>query len=333
MSSRIAGPRWVIDNDAAGSRLDAFLARQEEVGSRRRASAWLDRGKVFLNGIEASRADAGRLLAAGDVVELWVDRPGTATARARGLAAARDKLRIVIEDHAVLVADKPPGLLVEPLPQPRAPAARRSSSSAAPARPACEITMLDLVADHLRRFSARSPRIVHRIDRDTSGLVVFALTAPAWIGLKWQFAKRTAVRQYFALVEGIPAPAADTWRDALAWDGRRLRQTSVGWNDPRAREAIMSYRVVERFGDVALLKVELTTGRRNQIRVQAGLRGYPLVGEKIYRFGRAPTGPAFGRQALHAALLSFLHPATGERVTVTSPLAGDMALLLERLSK
>jgi len=340
------GRRVVVGAEDAGSRLDAWLSRLEEIGSRRRARLWLERGKIFLNEREASVADTGRLLNSDDVVTVWADRPGSAAKVPRELTAARASLRIAYQDQHLLIADKPAGVLVEPLP--RAQGKDAAARGQAGSRPAAEVTMLDLVADHLRAHPARSPRVVHRIDRDTSGLVVFALTAPAWVHLKRQFARRTARRRYLAVIEGNPE-AQGTWRDTLAWRPESLRQTTARPDDPRAREAILSYRVVERFREAALIEVDLLTGRRNQIRVQAALRGHPVVGERIYRRRRTATPghrPStsgrrdrsrddrplpFGRQALHAASLTFIHPVTGQSLTVTSPLPEDMKKLLESL--
>jgi len=338
--------RLVVGPEAAGSRLDAWLAALDEVGSRRRARLWLERGKISLNEREASAADAATALSPGDVVQVWADRPGSAQKVPRELAAARASLRIAYEDDHLLVADKPAGLLVEPLPGTRpnvGDAPRRRAES----RQEAGVTLLDLVADHLRARRSRAPRVVHRIDRDTSGLVVFALTPAAWVHLKRQFARRTAGRRYLAVVEGNPV-AQVTWRDTLAWRPERLRQTPARPDDPRARDAILSYRVVERFQGAALIEVDLLTGRRNQIRVQAALRGHQLVGERVYRsttpadYRQVPPASgtrqlaaqaavAFDRQALHAARLTFIHPVTGQPLAVASPCPDDMGALLEKL--
>jgi 23S rRNA pseudouridine1911/1915/1917 synthase len=313
-----AGPRWRIDAAAAGLRLDAWFARQPVVGSRARASEWIDRGKVFLNDRELTRRDAGRRLRAGDTVDLWVDRPGTAQAPRRGVSAARRTLRIVFEDAALLVADKPAGVLVEPL----------------PGEEGAEITLLDLVEDHLRTDVRAHALLVHRIDRDTTGLVLFAKTQTAWADLKRQFASHSPERTYLALLEGEPQPAAGVWRDRLVWDGGELRQRRAPPTEARGREAVARYRVLEQFPDIALVEIRLETGKRNQIRVQAGMRGHPLVGEKMYTF-RPPRDPSrghqFPRQALHAARLGFQHPAHGTRLVVNSPLPGDIREMLDRL--
>jgi 23S rRNA pseudouridine1911/1915/1917 synthase len=311
---------WTIGPDDAGGRLDAWLARRPEVASRARAREWLARGKVFLNGRELAFADAGAVLRPGDLVGLWEDRPGSARRAAREVAAARGRLRVAHEDRAVLVADKPPGMLVEPLP--------------GDAR--AEVTLLDLVNDHLRAAPRARALVVHRIDRDTSGLVLFAKTVAAQAALKRQFERHAPERVYLALVRGRVRPSSGTWTDRLTWDKTRLVQTRSHPRDARAKDAVARYRVVEQFAAAALLEVSLVTGKRNQIRVQAGLRGHPVVGERQYLFGAvaAPPGaPTLGRQALHAARLAFEHPVTDARVEMTAPLPEDMARLIDTLRR
>jgi 23S rRNA pseudouridine1911/1915/1917 synthase len=312
------GREWTIGPEDAGRRVDTWLARRAEVGSRARAGAWIARGKIFLNGLELALADAGRPLKAGDHVRLWEDRPGSARRAAREVAAARHRLRIAHEDRALLVADKPPGLLVEPL----------------PGDGPTEVTLLDLVADHVRATKRTRPLVVHRIDRDTSGLVLFAKTPQAQEALKQQFARRRAERLYLAVLRGQIRPAAGMWSDRLTWDADRRLQRRAHPREARAREAIARYRVLEQFDTAALVEVSLVTGKRNQIRVQAGLRGHPLIGERQYTFGAPPMArgePTLNRQALHAHRLSFRHPVTGTRLSVTAPVPDDLARLIESL--
>ena len=306
---------WTIGAAEAGLRLDLWLSRRPEAGSRGRARAWLERGKVFVNGEAVTFADAGRKLKAGDRVGLWMDRPGTSHPRKREVVAARRTLDVVLEDSDLLVADKPAGLLVEPL----------------PGEASGEVTLIDLVADHLRSRVRIRPFVVHRIDRDTSGLVVFALTRPAQEALKKQFEARRPERIYLAVVRGTVTPPSGTWRDRLAWDKDRLIQKRAHATEAAAKDAIARYSLVEQFQGAALVEVALVTGKRNQIRVQAGSRGLPLVGERLYTFGApppAPGEPTLGRQALHAARLSFTHPTTGKRVRVEATMPQDMRTLI-----
>jgi 23S rRNA pseudouridine1911/1915/1917 synthase len=173
---------------------------------------------------------------------------------------------------------------------------------------------------------------VHRIDQDTSGIVVFAKDAATQKALKDQFKRREPDRVYQAVVYGIPEPSAGTWRDFLVWDERALIQKETHPRDPRATEAICTYETIERFNGSALIEVRLRTGRRNQIRIQARLRGHTLVGEERYVYGPESLRPiAFGRQALHAWQLSFLHPAEGRVMAFEARPPRDFAELLTRL--
>ena len=173
---------------------------------------------------------------------------------------------------------------------------------------------------------------MHRIDRDTSGVVLFAKHAAAQAALKQQFLRHEPERVYQAVVYGAPAPPAGTWRDHLTWDQRFLIQKETHPRDPRGTEAISEYRTVERFADTSLIEVRLVTGKRNQIRIQARLRGHTLVGEQRYVYGPANLRPIdFGRQALHAARLRVKHPTTGAPLTFEAPLPRDLVELVAEL--
>ena len=309
-------PNWTVTDAEAGERLDKFLAAADRAGSRAKAVAALDRGKVFVNDTELSRADAGNRVAAGDVVRLWIDRPGSAKRRAT-LGERRD-LPIVYEDDQIVVLDKPPGLLAVPLPPERRSDARS--------------VFEDLTA-HLTR-SRRRPFVVHRIDRDTSGLVLFAKSAAGQEALKAQFKRHEPERVYLAIVYGHPSPRAGTWRDTLAWDTRALIQKETSPRDPRGKTALCHYRVVEALDGASLIEVSLVTGKRNQIRIQARLRGHTLVGEQRYVYGPDMLRPiAFPRQALHAHRLVFAHPADGREMRFEAPLPPDLAALLVRFRR
>ena len=307
---------WHIDPLAAGLRLDRFLAADDRLGSRRQVVRALERGKVLVNGVEAAPAEAGRQLVVGDLVRVWMDRPGTA--HRRGTRAARHgELPIVYEDDAIIVVNKPPGLLTVRLP-------RRSGAP----------SVQDELAAHLRSRGRRRPLVVHRIDRDTSGLVVFATRADAQARLREQFKRHEPERAYLAVVYGHPSPASVTWRDHLAWDRDRLIQVETSSGDPRGRAAQSDYRVVEAFRDASLLEVRLVTGKRNQIRLQARLRGHVLVGEQRYVNGPDHPRPiAFPRQALHARRLAFRHPVDNRPLHFEAPLPPDLSSLIERLRR
>ena len=304
---------WTIDRDLAGTRLDKFLADAERLGSRARAASALRRGKVFLNEQEADSAQAAARLAVGDVVRVWMDRPGSAKRRPTTVRSA-DRLRIVYEDEALLVLDKPPGLLVVPL----------DRRSAAP-------SVYELVDDHLRSHKRR-PFVAHRIDRDTSGLVVFAKDRPTQRHLRAQFKRHEPERIYLAVVYGRPDPPTGTWRDVVVWDDKSLVQKETHPRDPKGKAAVSTYRTIESFATTSLIEVSLRTGKRNQIRLQARLRGHTLVGEQRYTFGPDALRPiAFPRQALHAHRLAFRHPVDGRPLRFEAPMPDDLAALVKRL--
>jgi 23S rRNA pseudouridine1911/1915/1917 synthase len=306
---------WTVGSADAGQRLDKFLAAPDRAGSRPKAAAALERGKVFVNDREMTLADAAARVAAGDVVRLWMDRPGTARRRS-SLGRDRD-LPVVHEDDALIVVDKPAGLLAVPLPLQRRNDAR---------------SVFEDLKIYLSGRGRRRPFVVHRIDRDTSGLVLFAKTENAQLALKEQFKRHQPERVYDAVVYGVPSPPSGTWHDHLVWDTKALIQKETSPRDPRGKEAISHYRVVEALAGASLIEVRLVTGKRNQIRIQARLRGHTLVGERRYVYGPEALRPiAFPRQALHAHRLAFRHPADGREMAFEAPLPDDMTTLIARL--
>ena len=310
-------PEWTVDANDAGLRLDKFLAAPDRAGSRPRAAAALERGKVFVNDREMTLADAAARVAVGDLVRLWTDRPGTA--KRRSSLGVESNLPVVYEDEALIVLNKPAGLLAVPL-----PLQRRHD----------EPSVFEDLKIYLGRRGRRRPFVVHRIDRDTSGLVLFAKAEGAQLVLKEQFKRRTPERVYHAVVYGVPSPVSGTWHDHLVWDVKALIQKETSPRDPRGKEAISRYRVLEPLAGASLIEVSLVTGKRNQIRIQARLRGHTLVGEVRYIYGPDQLRPiAFPRQALHAHRLTFRHPADGREMAFEVPLPDDMAALVARLRR
>jgi 23S rRNA pseudouridine1911/1915/1917 synthase len=312
MTAKDKGVRWTVGAAEAGLRLDKFLAAADRLASRGRVTKAVASGKVYLNDREASADDAGCRLAAGDTVRVWMDRPGSGR---RFGTTNIGKVRILFEDESLIVLDKPPGLLSVPL-------ERKSEAD----------SVYEHVERHLRSQGKKRPLVVHRIDRDTSGLVVFAKEAAAQQQLKDQFRRREPERVYLAVVYGHPSPPSGTWRDRLVWDRRALIQKETHPNDPRGVDAVSEYRTVESFADTSLVEVRLRTGKRNQIRIQARLRGHTLVGERRYTYGPDALRPmVFERQALHAARLAFRHPVDGRTLRLEAPLPADMKELIEGL--
>jgi 23S rRNA pseudouridine1911/1915/1917 synthase len=306
-------PSWVVSGDESGTRLDKFLAHPARIGSRGRVVEALDKGKIFLNDDEVRTRAGGRKLHTGDVLQYWPDRPGSSARRLRHHAVG---LSIVHEDDDLIVVDKPAGLLAVPLAQrPDAP------------------SVFAYLETHLR-VRRRVPLVVHRIDRDTSGLVLFAKNARAQEMLKDQFEQRDPERVYLAVVYGHPRPARGTWRDHLKWDPEALLQKRAHPREEKGKEAISHYAVVEELDGASLIEIRLETGKRNQIRIQARLHGHVLVGERLYVHGPDSLRPIpFPRQALHAARLAFAHPSTGQRVSFEAPLPPDLAGLVASLRR
>ena len=230
---------------------------------------------------------------------------------------ARRRLQIVHEDRSIIVVNKPAGLLTVPL--------ERQPDAA---------SVQDELVAYLRSRGRRKPFVVHRIDRDTSGLVVFARDPVAQQRLKDQFRRHEAERIYLAIVYGHPNPASGMWRDRLVWDRRALIQKETHPRDPHGTDAQCTYRVIEAFEKASLIEVTLLTGKRNQIRLQARLRGHTLVGEERYVYGPPEMRSIdFSRQALHAHRLAFTHPTTGRALQFEAPLPADLNDLVARLRR
>jgi len=311
----MANTEWRIEEATSGIRLDKFLADATRLGSRGRAMSALERGKIYLNDTEASLSDAGRRLITGDVVRAWLDRPGSSKRHPRtGVVEGVD---IIHEDDELIVVNKPAGILTVPL-------ERRPDA----------LSVLGQIESRFRSHGRKRVFPVHRIDQNTSGLVIFAKHAASQRILKEQFKRREPERVYWAVVYGTPDPAEGTWRDVLVWDEKALIQKETHPRDPRGQEAVSRYAVLEVFDQASLIEVTLHTGRRNQIRIQARLRGHTLVGEDRYVYGPGSLRPIdFGRQALHARRLSIRHPIDDRTLELEAPLPSDFLELLTRLRR
>jgi 23S rRNA pseudouridine1911/1915/1917 synthase len=311
----------VVDAAQAGWRLDKVLAALPSVGSREKARQALRSGKVSVDGAAMGPDDAGRTLPEGARITIAWSRPGTGKRVTAGREAMeRAGVRVIFEAEHVLVADKPAGLLTD--------AADRDQARN-------DDTLRKRVRAWLGGAMAWP---VHRIDRDTTGIVLFAKNERARDALKEQWGARTPLREYAAVLEGDLPGESGHWADWMAWDQRGKIQRPT---PPHAEDAVLAeadWRVLERFRGATLVEVRLVTGRRNQIRLHAQLAGYPMVGDRLY--GGLPRGgglPArrspirFDRQALHARRLGLLHPATKQPVTWESPLPDDLQRLLRFL--
>ena len=291
--------RVEVPSDAAGLRLDRFLADLPGVGSRAAAERLLAAGAVLVDG---STARKSARLGGGEVVELPEEEDAGA------LEPADVGLTIAYEDDHLLVVDKPAGVVVHP-----------SAGHA-------EGTLVHGVLEHgAAGGEEERPGIVHRLDRDTSGLLVVARSPEAHARLKQLVQKHEVEREYLALVRGRPRSRAGRIEAPIGRDRRDPTRQSLDTDRPR--NAVTHFELVELFGDYALLRIRLETGRTHQIRVHLAAIGLPVVGDPVYG---APN-PALGRQFLHAARLAFTHPFTGERMEVESPLPAELGRYLEGL--
>ncbi|MFQ3665932.1 MAG: RluA family pseudouridine synthase [Sphingomonadaceae bacterium] len=299
----------LLGQEAAGLRLDRALALALPELSRERLKALIATGAVMLDGAPAR--DPARRVRGGERAAVAVPEPAPAQARAQAIPLA-----IVFEDAHLVVVDKPAGLVVHP----------------AAGNP--DGTLVNALLHHCGgRLSGiggvARPGIVHRIDKDTSGLLVVAKTDPAHRGLARQFAAHRILRRYVAVVLGMPTPPSGRIETNLARsDANRMRMAAVA--PPRGKPAITHWRLLEPLRGSACIECRLETGRTHQVRAHMAHIGHPLVGDQLYG-GRRVMAFGIGRQALHAAQLGFQHPVTGENLEFNSPISSDIQALVTRL--
>ena len=300
---------------AAGLRLDKALAEAVPLYSRERLKNLVQGGR--LSGLAGVIWDPATKMKGGEALTLDVPE-----ARPSDTVAQDIPLTIVHEDDHLLVVDKPAGLVVHP------------------AAGNYDGTMVNALLHHCAgRLSGiggvARPGIVHRIDKDTSGLLVVAKTDKAHDGLAAQFARHDVDRRYTAVVAGVPVPPAGRIEGALARSTANRQKMAIV-KDGRGKHAITHFRTVAAFDGAAQVECRLETGRTHQIRVHMASIGHALLGDAVY--GRTPgklapllKDMAFERQALHAATLGFVHPVTQEKLCFESPLPADMVALIGRL--
>ena len=305
-----------IGPDDVGVRLDAFLASQIEGWSRARLQRLIEAEDVLVNN---KPAKASYKLRESDELEVELVSPATTTFTPEAIP-----IEIVYEDDTLVVVNKPAGLVVHP-------AAGIHSG-----------TLANALAYHFQQLpnaTSVRPGIVHRLDRDTSGLLVVAKTEAALENLSDQFRARTVYKLYAALVHGRVASDSGRIEQPLARDpSNRTRMAVVRGG----RSALSIYRVARRFNRFTLLDVELKTGRTHQIRVHLAWLKHPVVGDETYGGGRDNTiqDPklksqirALNRHFLHAEKLAFTHPTTGERTLFHSPLPAELSKLLTEIKE
>lgn len=314
-----------VDQGQTPLRIDKFLAEHMQHSSRNRIQTAADAGFIHVNG---KPVKSNYKVRAGDVITLMLDRP-----RHDNTIVAEDiPLNIVYEDDVLMVVDKPAGLVVHP-------GAGNFHG-----------TLINAVAWHLRDMQSFDPNdpevgLVHRIDKDTSGLLVVAKTPDAKTNLGKQFFNKTTHRSYNALVWGNFTEEEGRIEGNIGRDPKdRLRMAVFPPDSEIGKSAVTHYRVLERFGYVTLVECILETGRTHQIRAHMKHIGHPLFaderygGTEILRGTRSASYKAFiqncfklcGRQALHARTLGFEHPLTGQQMDFNSELPADMEALISK---
>ncbi len=309
-----------VEEEDQGERLDRWLSKQADDLSRSRVKALLDDGRITLDGQVVSTANS-RLLINQEII---VRIPPAAPA----LPQPQDiPLTVVYEDEHLIVISKPAGMVVHP-------------AAGSP-----DGTLVNALLHHCQGSlsgigGVARPGIVHRIDKDTSGLLVVAKTDRAHHGLAEQFAAHTLDRAYWAVVWGRPSPSKGEITGNIGRSPQNRQKMAVVTRG--GKEALTRYRTLDRYQDgaISLVECRLATGRTHQIRVHMTHIGHTLLGDPLYGSQRrqksldltAQNGlSGFCRQALHAYRLGFVHPITGIPLTFTSPIASDIAALIQAL--
>jgi 23S rRNA pseudouridine1911/1915/1917 synthase len=291
--------------DGPQPRLDSFLAGREPGLTRSQIRRYIEQGLVRLNGDVAKGSQRLRL---GDVITLTIPPP-----RPTELVAQWMALTVVYQDGHLVVIDKPPGLSVHPGPGHSDRTLVNGLLALCP-----DLKDAGGIGGEVR------PGIVHRLDKDTSGLMIVAKNQQAHNGLSAQFKERRVTKGYIALVSGVPARDAGIIDAPIGRDPRHRKRMAVVAG---GREARTRYRVLEQVSGWSLVELYLESGRTHQIRVHMAYLGHPLMADRVY--GRA--NDLLERHFLHANHLGFQHPATGEPMEFRSDLPQDLALGLERL--
>lgn len=306
----------VVGVEQAGMRIDRFVKDRVPGLSRREIVYWIQEKGVLRNGRPAKK---GAILRHGDRVDLRIP------ALCSGGAVVPEPdlpLRILREDPTMVAVDKPPGMASHPL---HAGEKGTVANGLLGRYPEMEGV----------GFTPREPGILHRLDRDTSGVLLAARTGAAFERLRVEFEQGRVVKVYFAIVHGRPEPEGliDL---PVACRGRRSRRVEVVSGDGDARglrgksAAETHFRVVRTYQGYALVRLRMKTGARHQLRAHMAFLGHPVVGDSIYgpEEGRQP-----GRHLLHAAELRFFHPLRGKQIQVRSPLPGDLRSFLRKLTR
>lgn len=297
--------RFVVQDDCSGWRLDRFVPEQTDELSRTLLRKVIDLGGVHVDGRRVRKCSLA--LAAGSAVEVYIDGLGMDPFRL-------EEGHVLFRDRHLLAVDKPAGIETQPT------HARFKGTL-------FEALQLFL-QDPLRLHQKPTIGMVQRLDRDTSGVVVYSIHPAAHKGLTETFTGRQVEKSYLALVFGIPDRPEAEIRSLLAKQRKTNKVKSVAAG---GKEAVTRYRLLETFEDCALLRIQILTGRSHQIRAHMSEMGHPLLGDLRYGGPESAAGQKVGRQMLHADRLRFKHPVTGADLDLESPLPHDMQSLLDRL--
>jgi len=301
---------WRVQPEQVGLRLDRYLVSTLGSLSRTAVQQLINDGSVLING-RASKP--GYVLRTDDEIQVLCSTPSSQQKEVRPQALPLD---IVYEDDDLLIVNKAAGMVVHPAPGHY----DDTLVNALLARyPALQGSMA--VEDDIR------PGIVHRLDRDTSGLLIVAKNAHTQAALVRQMQRHEVVKRYLALVEGIVSLDQGSIDAPIGRNPRHRQQMAITSID--SREARTHFRVLRRFNHHTLLLLQLETGRTHQIRVHLQAIGHPVFGDSVYGPGRIPRGISLQRQFLHAYQLSFFHPSTGNIMEFEVPLPTDLQSVLD----
>jgi 23S rRNA pseudouridine1911/1915/1917 synthase len=332
-SDPIIWPRqFLVATEQAGQRLDVFLAAHLPAFSRATLRRAIDAGHVHVD--DAVAKPSLRLRAGNQIVVRQIDVPR------EGPAPQNIALAILHEDDAIVVVDKLAGMIVHP------------------AKGHWEGTLASALAHHFGTLSGRGgptrPGIVHRLDRDTSGVIVVAKNDQVHDSLSAQFQSRQVEKEYLAIVVGVPDRDQDVIDEPIGDHPTHREKKAIRREDASARPAVTKYEVLERFRGFAFVRVSPQTGRTHQIRIHLAHAGYPVLCDRLYGGratlselelmprGKISAGTASGeqanallldRQALHAHRLVIRHPLTSDRMTFEAPLPADILKTLESLRR
>jgi 23S rRNA pseudouridine1911/1915/1917 synthase len=312
-------PKTLIVTDShTGKRLDLFIQHHEAYSSRSRIQTLIKDGLVLVNG---KLEKASYKVKPGDSIALELpERP------VREVLPENIPLHVVFEDDHMVVLNKPPGLVVHPAPGNYTGTLVNALLYHFGSLPSTGRGTFDGAGSERERAG-----IVHRLDKDTSGVLVVARTGQALKALTRQFKDRVVQKKYLALVSGVIKKGSGTIEAAIGRHVKERKKISVHTASPR--EAITLFKVKERFKNATLVEVEIKTGRTHQIRVHMAHAGFPVLGDRVYGGAKvAKIGDiTVLRQMLHAESLSLLHPVTGTPLTFSVPPPPDMAGIIERL--